>query len=340
MDNHAGSDSTASGSRGVVGRAPRSSPRTGAERGSGWPCLFQLAARQANVIASRQAIDRGVARSSLRERAVREGWERPFPGVYLLPGASLTPQARAVAAALATGTDAVISGRTALAIHGVTASWPLDVELLIPASRRRRPVDGIDVRRTTTLLPSDTVPYAGVALATVPRGFLDAARGTSRERLRALLIDARQRRLVTVEDIAARLDRAPRAVGRQRLAAACRDVAGSGADSPLVERVERWLEQLGYVLDVPPRVVETASRTLHPDITLAGLPVAIEVDGFAYHASRRELDLDQRKHNAYLLAGWTVLRIGWDRFAADRPGFLAELRAAIDRCGPQKSGTS
>ena len=122
--------------------------------------------------------------------------------------------------------------------------------------------------------------------------------------------------------------------GRRRLLQACEDLQGSGADSAFVRLVEEWLADVGIAFDVPPRVVQTPSRSLHPDITLTGLPVAIEADGFGAHATRRTLERDQRKHNAYLLAGWIVLRIGWQRFREDRAGFLRELRAAMAQAAP------
>ena len=129
--------------------------------------------------------------------------------------------------------------------------------------------------------------------------------------------------------IAERASRTIRAPGRGRLLRACHDVQGSGADSALVAEVEAWLRRAGITFDVPPRTVVTPERLLHPDLTVARLPVGIEVDGFGAHASRQALDLDQRKHNAYLLAGWTVLRIGWERYGQDRDGFLGELLRAI-----------
>lgn len=166
-------------------------------------------------------------------------------------------------------------------------------------------------------------------LATVPRALLDAAARASRTRLRERLIDGRQRRLLTIAEVAARAAWSHGTPGRGRLLAACRDVDTSGADSVLVAEVERRLRAVGFHLDVPPRRVEVPGRMLHPDLTVAGLPVAIEVDGFGTHSSRRSLDTDQRKHNAYALAGWIVLRVGWTRLADDWDGFVRELRHAV-----------
>jgi len=304
---------------------------TDADDVSRWTRLFDVASTQANMVTGRQAVALGFNRSTLHDRAVREGWPRPFRGVYLLPGTPLSEEVRAIAAALSVGEGCVITGRTALAVHRISDRWPHPIELAIDEAANRKAPHGTWLRRTTTLRDDDTMPYGGVLLANTSRAFLDAAPRLTREQLRNRLIDGRQRRLLTVDDVALRALDEPSAKGRQRLLAACDDVAGSGADSVFVREVETWLWQLGIAFDVPPRTVRTPTRILNPDVTLTDLPVAIEADGFGAHATRRTLERDQRKHNAYLLAGWIVLRIGWHRFVNDRDGFLAELRAAIEQ---------
>ncbi len=304
-----------------------------------WAALFDLARRQANVVTVAQAIALGIDPGTLRRRASREGWPRPFPKVAVLPGTLLDGATLAVAAALSVGPDSVITGRTALAIHGVADRWPHRVEIAIPAERVRAARDGVRLRRTRTLQPADVGLHRGVRLATVPRAFLDACPLTSRDVLRAWLIDGRQRRRLQVPEVAARVISEPHAPGRRRLLQACVDVDASGADSVFVHHVEELLSRAGIAFDTPPRTVPTPHRELHPDITLAGYRIAIEVDGFGSHASRTSLERDQRKHNAYVLAGWIVLRIGWDRFTRDPHGFVAEVRAAMAQASTA-AGTS
>lgn len=297
--------------------------------GPDWATLFSLARSQRGLVTIGQAERCEVGRSTLRRRADVEGWLRPFPRVYALPGVVLTEPVKAVAAGLAIGPPAVVTGRSALGVHGVTDLWPVRVQVVVPEDVRRRAPDGIEIRRSVTLREDDVVSAHGVELATIPRALLDASATSSRDRLRTWLIDARQRRLTTIDEVLHRALVETCVKGRRRLLQACEDVQGSGADSTFVRVVEEWLAEVGIAFDVPPRVVQTPSRLLHPDITLAGLPVAIEADGFGAHATRRTLERDQRKHNAYLLAGWIVLRIGWQRFREDRAGFLHELRVAM-----------
>ena len=301
-------------------------------RSNPWHDALDVGRAQHGVLAVRQAVAVGVPRSSFEARVQREGWERPFRGVVLLPGCARGHAVLARAAALAGGRDATITGPSALHLRGCLDQPPARIHLVVPHGTAAARHDLVRVVRSRTLRDDHRALQAGVWLATPPRAFLDAARWVGRARLRGWLIDARQRRAVTIPEVVTLAASLPSVPGRGRLLAACSDVDASGADSVLVAEVERRLRQEGFDLDIPPRMVPVPGRELHPDLTVAGAPVAIEVDGFGTHIDRRALDLDQRKHNAYVLAGWVVLRIGWTRMERDWEGFVAELRSAIARC--------
>jgi hypothetical protein len=296
-----------------------------------WREVLAIGRAQHGPIAARQAIAAGLARSSWNDRVRTEAWERPFRGVAVLPGCVVDATVRARAAALSLCPDATVTGWSALHLAGVTLDPPTRPTVVLSADRRSRTIPGVRVTRSRTLADVHRTRQAGVWVATVPRALLDAAANASRDRLRAWLIDARQRRLVAVDEVADLASAVASTSGRGRLLAACADVADSGADSVLVVEVESRLRDIGLHLDVPPRAVTVPGRVLHPDLTLCDLPIGIEVDGFGTHSSRRALDLDQRKHNAYALAGWLVLRISWARMADDGDGFVRELREAIRR---------
>lgn len=296
--------------------------------GEVWSEVAALGRAQCGPVALRQATALGLAPASWNDRIRREAWARPYRGVAVLPGCVVDATVRARAAALALADNATITGRSALHLAGVTHDPPVRPTILLTAGHRSRALNGVRVTRTRTLRDDHRTRFDGVWVASVPRAFLDAAATASRDRLRAWLIDARQRRATTIPEVAALAFAFPSTPGRGRLLAACTDVEASGADSVLVAEVETRLLAAGFRLDVPPRTVPVPGRVLHPDLTLEVLPIAIEVDGYSFHSSRRALDLDQRKHNAYALAGWTVLRIGWDRLGNDWPGFLRELQHA------------
>src|ERR1700722_15639661 len=98
--------------------------------------LRLLAANQHGLFTLRQARDLGATSSALRN-AVARGWLRPVRrGVYAFAGRRPSAWESVVAASLAAGSAAVISHRSAAAIHGF---WAADTkpELTLPGPGHR-----------------------------------------------------------------------------------------------------------------------------------------------------------------------------------------------------------
>ncbi|MBW3664188.1 MAG: endonuclease domain-containing protein [Actinobacteria bacterium] len=297
----------------------------------GWKDFIELLDEQGGVAACRQADSCGLDRSTLNRRVAKEGWARPFPGVIRSPGVPDDARTRTRAALLAVGGDAALAGETALWWWGVIDKPPPFVTIIVPWGRRGRKLPGVRVIRSRVLEAFDVEEVDGVRVTTVQRAFLDLAGRLPKRRLRALLIDARQRRKVELSDVAQRAMQVLRVPGRNRLIRLCAELAPENADSILTDAVFRGLIDAGLAPDTVPVEVPVAGRVLHPDITFAARRLAIECDGYGSHSERSQLELDNRKTNAYQLSGWTVLRIDWDRFENDWEGFLAEVRAALAR---------
>lgn len=288
--------------------------------------LARLVARQAGVIATRQAVAVGVPSSTLADRARRERWRRPHRGVWLVAGHPWTPEARCWAAVLAGGPDALLTGAGALAIHRVRARVPSHLRVVVPRGRARPRRSG-DVTVATTRRPVASRRVDGMPVAAPIDALLDVAAGpTPLPDLRDDVIVAVQRRLV-VADVAA-LDLPVGAPGRPRLVRAHHEACARGPDSPLTLRVLRGLLGAGVDLDPLPRTVRTHDGALHPDLTLRERCVAIECDGLAHHGRQADLAVDHRKDRRYQLADWTVLRIGWWEFEHGWTGFLRDVQYA------------
>lgn len=70
----------------------------------------RLVARQAGMVSLAQAVAAGMSPDTVQRRAQRGRWSRLHPGVYLLGGHRLTPEARIRAAWLWGGPLSVITG--------------------------------------------------------------------------------------------------------------------------------------------------------------------------------------------------------------------------------------
>ena len=64
------------------------------------------------------------------------------------------------------------------------------------------------------------------------------------------------------------------------------------------------------------------------DLAWPHLRVAVELDG-DHHRSKVQLQRDNRKQNAAVLGGWTVLRFTWDRIEHEPDRVVAEVVAAL-----------
>jgi len=295
----------------------------------GWKDFIELLDEQGGVAACRQADGCGLDRSTLNRRVAKEGWARPFPGVIRAPGVRDDERTRARAAVLAVGGDAALAGESALWWRGVTDKPPPFITILVRWGRRGRNLAGVRIIRSRVIEPDDLEEVDGILVTTIERACLDLAGRVPRRRLRSHLIDARQRRKVQLSKVAERALKVLRVPGRNRLLRLVMELDPRNADSIFTDMVHQRLVADGLVPDQKPVPVPVPGRTLHPDITFAAHQLAIECDGYGSHSERSQLELDNRKTNAYQIVKWNVLRIDWDRFENDWDGFLAEVRAFI-----------
>lgn len=296
-----------------------------------WARLFQLGAGQHGAVARWQAPTVGIPLPTYDRQVRRQQWLAPHAGVRLLPGVDGSAFPTQVSAALlAAGDLALASGWSGLFLHGVLDRPPPIVTLAVPWNRGRRRLHAVRTIRSRSLLAEDRTARDGLAVASVTRSFVDAGRTDSRARLRTLLIDARQRQIADLSEVAARALLHPGIPGSARLVAAVRDVGAVGADSVLSDVVHRRLLDAGLLPDAEPAPVATpGGRILHPDVTFGGARVCIECDSLGYHGTQRGLDLDHRKDQAYRQAGWNCLRVGWYRLDNDWDGFVRDVRSAL-----------
>lgn len=311
-----------------------------------WARLFRLAAKQYGVVTFRQAQACGIASSTWQRRLADERWERPYPGVAIVPGVGATDsllQRRVLAAVLASGSDALASHRSAAAVLGFWDGPLADLEVLLPLERRGPSLAGVWVRRTGTLERGDRTRVGPVPVTAPARTVCDLAAVLSDERcLRPVVIAAVQRRRVTLERVAARVERLGRFRGAPVLRRLLAQLDEERCDSELEFLVRRRLREEGF--DPLPGTVPVrlrTGRTVYVDIGFAGVRAGIEVDGRVYHTDPADVAADHQKQNELQAVDFRLLRITWLRFDQDWDGFVAELRATLAAANsPGKGHTS
>ncbi len=115
----------------------------------------------------------GPGARAVQKRAASGHLFRVYRAVYsLAPPQLLSRDGRFMAAVLACGPGAVLSHRSAAALHELRPTERSGIDVTVPGrSARRHP--GIDVHRSTTLTPADVTLVSNIPVTTIARTILD-----------------------------------------------------------------------------------------------------------------------------------------------------------------------
>ena len=300
-----------------------------------WQRMTALAARQYGLIERGQAERLGVAVRALNDRARREGWQRLHPGVLALPGAADTPERRVLAATLATTNDAWATRWTAAYLWGLTDRLRVPVTVVVPHGHRAARLDNVKVVRSRTLAEQDFTTRAGIPVVTVERMIADLAAVTELPVLRALAIDARQRKLLRPPLLWELWERTWPVQGHQRLKRVAADLQEPGVDSALEWRLRGLLRRAGIAEPFPEPypVVEGGRLVAKIDIAWPTWKVGVECDGFRYHSERAQLERDTVRQNLLVANGWRLCRVTWRQVEHEPESVIASVHRILQDAG-------
>lgn len=308
-------------------------------------------ARHHGVISLDQAVDLGLSARQVRRRVASGVWVPLQRRVYTPAGAEPSWATRLAAALCAAGPEAVASHASAAALWDlgpapprpqVTVPYPLDPRLRdAEVHRRRGPARRTARRRRLPVTdPVQTIVDLAAAAAVAARAGTEARAGAggdtppaaaSLDALDHLVDLVLARRLVGATELIRGVERARRR-GRAGPSAlrpllARRGLTDAPHPSVLESRTRRLLLEWGY----PPLAAEVpvVGGRYRIDFLLAPA-VALEVDGFAYHASPRARSADLARRNRIRAEGIHLIESDWIT-VCHQPGRLRdELDAAFD----------
>ena len=288
-----------------------------------------LLARQDGVVTREQLREVGFTEAAIRWHAGR-GWRVVLPGVFLMTRDNPRPRQRLVAGLLWAGERSVLSGPTAASLHGITSSGAHDrVHLLVPAPLASRRSGFAQVRRT--VLHDDGIRARGpLRLSSPARAAVDAARAARTPDARsAILIEAVQREITTVDDLAEWVHRL-----RPRDAAALRlplEAAASGAWS--VPEAE-LLDLVATSRDLPDAWANPGLRRADgtplttPDVWFDDVAMAVMVHSRRYHSSPDDWDDTVDADGDLVAAGVVVAGVTPHRVSTSPTEVLRRLERA------------
>ncbi|WP_199435473.1 endonuclease domain-containing protein [Qaidamihabitans albus] len=277
------------------------------------------------------------------ERSLRAALEcgllkQVWRGVVIRSADALDLRTRAAAAVLAVGRHSVLSGSTAIALHGCDAAGgTADVHVTVPYSRSSRSRPGLVVHQNR-FESADIVDLDGLPVFALDAALADfLCDGDKRVAFASLdqalsgLPDARRESFrASIRDrLAARDDR--RGVSRAFMLT---DLASGKADSPPESYFRLIVVEAGFPLPTVQHEIHTIDGRLLYVLDLAWVErrIALEYDGYAAHEDRAGYDAERDQRLAG--RGWIVVRARADDLR-DPARVLAELRAAFQKRSPR-----
>ena len=262
--------------------------------------ISRLAARQHGCFSRRQVHDAGMTDRMIATRVASGRWLRVEAGVYRMAGAPVTWRQRAVAACMVSGAGAVVSHRSAAVLWGVSGFRPGALDITVPPGRSNRNALA-RVHRSAV----DGVRRDGIPVTRPSRTMIDLAGVVGGDLLEEAVDDVLCRRLCRLDELTAPAGRR----GSRALRTVLDAWNGDALPDGVVEmRVVRRLLAAG--LPQPVRQHEIHDHGLfvaRVDLAYPDHRLAIELDGFRWHAGRGPFRSDRLRRNRIEAAGWRLL---------------------------------
>ena len=257
--------------------------------------IAEIAARQHGLVTRPQLVRAGFADTAINHRVKSGRLHRLHRGVYAVGHRPPSPHARAMAAVLACGPDAVLSHRSAAALWDLIR-WDRPIEI---TSRNARQHRGVLVHRSRTLTRADVTRHYAIPVTTPERTLKDLTRLIDPASLTRAVNDARLRRLVRRDEQSA----PTRSVFEDAFLAF---IDRHGLPRPEVNQ-----HIIGYEVDMlwrPQRLIA-------------------ELDGPAYH--HHTFEADRERDATLTAAGLRVVRVTWQRLTRQEEREAARFRALL-----------
>jgi very-short-patch-repair endonuclease len=261
--------------------------------------IAAAAAAQSGVLLREQLVNLGLGPHAIDHRVRAGRLHVIHRGVYAVGHAGLDQRGRDIAALLAAGPTAVLSHRSAGAIWRFTKPPP-EPEVTVPGgARRSRP--GLRLHRTASLEAAAVRRHDDLRVTSPARTLRDLARVLGPHELERATAEAQVLGLVPRDSVDA---------------------------APTRSELERSMLALLGAAALPHPRVNTRIGPHEVDFAWPRERLAVEVDGWAAHSTRRAFERDRARDAELQAAGHAVLRFTW-RQVRDQPLLVAARVAHV-----------
>ena len=283
--------------------------------------ILSLAAKQYGHVTRHQLIDLGLTQTEIDKRLVKGLLIPVFHGVYAVGHPRPEAIARAAAAVLACGDEAVLSYFSAAALWGMGTKWPRIPEITVPA--RRRPT-GIRVHVHPALESRDIRRHRAIRVTSPARTLFDIAPRMTEAQLARAVNEARLNAGLRLPHLAELLDRESYHPGLRLLRPYVEQPTGP-TRSQFEDRFVAFARDHG----LPTPSTNTRVAGYEVDALFPHERVIVELDGWDFHSNRRSFERDRDRDAALLAAGYVTVRITWERLTGAPAREAARLRAIL-----------
>lgn len=288
--------------------------------------ITQLALRQLGLVTTTQLAACGLGRGAIAHRR-RTGTLLPVaPRVFAVGRPPEARFARHLAAALSVDGSAWLSHHAAAEVWGLVAAdaqRPVDL-LVIGTTPRPRP--GVRLRRTQRLEPIDRSRRGVLPVTNVARTIVDLGTVLSVDALERVTAEAFALHRCSVTQVRAALDRTPSSRGTRTVRAVLDRAEGPRHTRSEAER--RFLSIVRAAGLGDPRTNVRIGR-YEVDAVWPDERVIVEIDGYAFHGSRRRFERDRQRDAELQAAGWLVFRTTWRGVTEDALATTARLASVL-----------
>ena len=250
--------------------------------------LAELAGRRLGLVTRREALHAGVSAGELRARVGRGALLRVHPSVYRVGHRAPSLESSYLAAVLACGDGALLSGRAVAHLLGLTEGRPPRPEVTAVTERRVRGVVTHRARRQENAL--DASVWRGVPVTSVPRTLVDLAGKLPGGPLARACHEAIVRHRLQPVQVEALLRRRPSSRGAERL----RQVL-VGDERVLLSKLEAGFLAMLRAAGLPLPETNRRAGTHWVDCRWPDRRLTVELDSYRFHSSRRAWEQDRRR---------------------------------------------
>lgn len=273
-----------------------------------WQAVSALKAKQFGVFRADQAVAQGLSDDALHRAAQAGRLTRDLPRIYRDPSVPTSWEQKLMEAQLWAGDTAVVSHRSAAALHELWGFERGPIELT--AAIARRAPKGITLHRG--LLGGADVSSFGPFRTTSPtRTLIDLAAVADEEACEIALDSALRKGMTSLpylqSRVAARGTRGRKGNGALTRLIAMRAEHPAGLESPLETKFLR-LVRAGK-LPLPQAGFEVSAYRV--DFAYPTAKLGIELEGHEYHSGRKPWLHDVARRNFFSDMGWTILHFTW-----------------------------